>query len=98
MDTLVRRSGSNIPPEIVEAFKTNATGIPDYVTPDYLAESQNNVTNGGIVFLVVLAGIIYLLRAYGRLFVIKSFGIDDWLAGLSLVCLTLLISLTFTYS
>ena len=86
MDVLVRRSGSDIPWEIVEAFKTNATGIPDYVTPEYLAESQNHVTNGGIIFLVVFAGLIYLLRAYGRLFVIKSFGLDDWLAGFSLVC------------
>jgi hypothetical protein len=84
MDILVRRSG--ISAEIVEAFKTNATGIPAYVTQEYLAESQNNVTNGGIIFLVVFAGLIYLLRAYARLFVIKSFALDDWLAGFSLVC------------
>lgn len=86
MDVLVRRSGSDIPYEIVEAFKTNATGIPSYVTPEYLAESQNHITNGGIIFLVVFSGLIYLLRAYGRLFVIKSYGLDDWLAGFSLVC------------
>ncbi|KAH7323830.1 hypothetical protein BKA65DRAFT_75592 [Rhexocercosporidium sp. MPI-PUGE-AT-0058] len=86
MDVLVRRSGLDIPSEIVEAFKTNATGIPDYVTPEYLAESQNHVTNRGIIFLVVFAGLIYLLRAYGRLFMIKSFGLDDWLAGFSLLC------------
>jgi hypothetical protein len=88
MDVLVKRSGSTIPPEIVEAFRTNVTGIPEYVTPEYLAESQNHVTNGGIIFLVVFSSLIYLLRAYGRLFVIKSFGLDDWLAGFSLVCQT----------
>ncbi|KFX87167.1 hypothetical protein V490_08480 [Pseudogymnoascus sp. VKM F-3557] len=86
MDILVRRSGSGISEEIVEAFKTNATGIPAYVTQEYLAESQNHVTNGGIIFLVVFAGLIYLLRAYARLFVIKSFALDDWLAGFSLLC------------
>lgn len=86
MEVLVRRSGSDIPYEIVEAFKTNVTGIPDYVTPEYLAESNNHATNGGIIFMVVFGGLIYLLRAYGRMFVIKSYGLDDWLAGLSLVC------------
>jgi len=86
MDLLLRRSGSDIPNVIIEAFNTNATGIPGYVTMEYLAESQDHITNGGIIFLVVFSGLIYLLRAYGRSFVIKSYGLDDWLAGFSLVC------------
>lgn len=86
---LIPRSGSDIPPVIAEAFRTNATGIPDYVTPEYLAESQDATTIGGIIFLLVMAAVIYFLRAYGRIFVVKAFGIDDWLAGLSLVCHTL---------
>ena len=43
---------------------------------------------GGVLFIFFVAWISGLLRGYVRLFIVKKFGLDDWLALGSLVCPT----------
>ncbi len=76
---------NGIPQRILDAFKTNSTGIPAYVTPAYLAQTEDPTTAGGIVFLIIATLIVSIFRGYSRVSIIKNIGIDDWLALFSLV-------------
>lgn len=76
-----------IPKDILVA---NATGrIPDGITLSYLAESRDRPAIVGIIFTVCFAGLVMLVRLYARLVLVKKLGLDDALALLTMVCVSL---------
>ena len=57
----------------------------DKLSQDYLEENRDGDAAIPILFIGVLVTLILVLRCYGRLFVQKKFGLDDWLAVLTVV-------------
>lgn len=51
----------------------------------YTGDRRESIIGLQILF-VLCAGIIYGFRVYTRLFIVRSWGVDDWLMGLALVC------------
>jgi hypothetical protein len=68
----------------IEAAFANGT-VPDNITPEYLAETRDPPAIAALIFLIIFAGIIVSARCLSRLLIVKSFGLDDSLALLSLV-------------
>lgn len=67
---------------IAEAFSNgsiNTTAYP-YITPEYLSETRDPQAIGAIIFLLCFTAIVLLLRVFSRVFLVKSFGLDDGLA------------------
>ena len=76
-----------IPADILQAFAaSNHSGIPDGITPGYLAENRDHAPLAAIFFLFAIATILLILRSAARLLLVKQFGLDDWLAVLTVVC------------
>ncbi|KAJ9614132.1 hypothetical protein H2200_002268 [Cladophialophora chaetospira] len=63
--------------------------VPDGITAEYLKQSRDGPAIGAIVFLCILTALVVLSRCASRLFLVKSFGVDD---ALALVGLALLIA------
>ena len=59
--------------------------LPPGITLSYLAESRDRAPTTAIIFIGSFALVLALLRSYARLFLVKSFGVDDWLAIATLV-------------
>ena len=57
----------------------------DKLTQEYLEENRDGDAAIPILFLGVLVTLTLVLRCYGRLIIQKKFGVDDWLAVLTLV-------------
>jgi hypothetical protein len=72
---------------IVRAIASGA--VPPQITADYLMETRDHPAIVGLIFLAVLTGIVVGTRCVSRVFVVKGFGLDDYLALLSLVCFSL---------
>ncbi|KAF1345029.1 hypothetical protein BDV97DRAFT_379093 [Delphinella strobiligena] len=67
---------------IAEAFsdgRINTTAYP-YITPEYLSETRDPQAIGAIIFLLCFTTIVLVLRVFSRVFLVKSFGLDDGLA------------------
>jgi hypothetical protein len=64
------------------------------LAPDKMEHEESNlgpVLLGINITAVILAGITCLLRCYVRLFMLKAFGLDDWLMVISTVRTTKLV-------
>lgn len=78
---------ANIPPDILAA---QAAGkIPDDVSLGYLAESRDGPAKAAIIVLGCVAFITMMGRFYSRMKFVKKFGLDDYLAFLTMVFITL---------
>jgi len=67
-------------------------GVPDHITAEYLMENRDPPAIAALIFLTVLTGVIVGARCLSRVLIVKSFGLDDTLALLSLVNAPLIIS------
>ncbi|KAK4569801.1 hypothetical protein LTR86_002770 [Recurvomyces mirabilis] len=67
--------------------------LPDGTTAAFLEQSRDRATVIAILFIAALVYIIMALRCYARIFVLKHFGLDDWLAVLCLLPYTTFIVL-----
>ncbi|KAJ5552099.1 hypothetical protein N7494_001477 [Penicillium frequentans] len=70
-----------IPADILAA--NEAGRIPNGVSLEYLAQSHDHSALVGIVFMASVTGIVFILRLYARISLIKKTGLDDWLAILT---------------
>ena len=74
---------ANIPADIDSA---QAAGrIPSGISLDYLAQSRDQSAKIAILFVGCLTIVIVVARCYARIFLVKSFGLDDALAAFTLV-------------
>lgn len=66
-----------------------ALAKPDYVpagiTQAFLEQNRDQPAVVAILFIGVFVTLIVALRCHARVFIVKSFGLDDWLALLSMV-------------
>jgi hypothetical protein len=75
-----------IPADIQAKFAAaNQSSIPPGITPAYLAENRDKAPIAAIYFIFGLAVTLLLLRSFARIVLVKHFGLDDWLAVLTLV-------------
>ena len=72
--------------EAINAALARPGYLPDGTTAAFLEQSRDRATVIAILFITVLVYVIVALRCYARVFVLKHFGLDDWLALLCLVC------------
>ncbi|KAJ5793396.1 uncharacterized protein N7503_009374 [Penicillium pulvis] len=70
-----------LPANILDAHE--AGRIPNGVSLKYLAQSRDHSALVGIVLMACLTGIVFILRLYTRISLIKKAGLDDWLAILT---------------
>lgn len=56
------------------------------LTPEFLAQDRRPQARIGIGIVTALSGIIVLIRVYARWFMIRSFGWDDGLICIAMVC------------
>lgn len=76
-----------IPADILAA---DAAGdIPDGISLSYLAQSRDHPAIVGIIFMVCFTGVLMILRLYARFFLVKHSGLDDALAVLTMVSLSI---------
>lgn len=61
--------------------------IPSGITAAFLEENRDRASIIAILFVGLLVYVIMALRCYARAFVVMHFGLDDWLAILTLVSL-----------
>ncbi|KAK5115807.1 hypothetical protein LTR85_009401 [Meristemomyces frigidus] len=75
----------------------SALAKPDYVpagiTAALLEQNRDRSAVIAIIFVGALVYVIMALRCYARIFFIKHFGLDDWLACLTLIPYTAFIAL-----
>ncbi|KAH8651386.1 hypothetical protein BX600DRAFT_483779 [Xylariales sp. PMI_506] len=65
--------------------------VPSDITEAYLDESRDQQTIAGIIFVLTLTTICVLCRGLVRVYLVKRFGLDDWLAFFSLVLLAIFV-------
>jgi hypothetical protein len=73
----------NIPADIGAAAADGR--IPSGISLEYLAESRDQSSKIAILFVATLTFVLVVIRGCVRLFLIRSFGLDDTLALLTLV-------------
>lgn len=73
----------NIPANIGAAAADGR--IPSGISLEYLAESRDQSSKIAILFVAALTFVLVVMRGFVRLFLIRSFGLDDALALLTLV-------------
>ncbi|OKL55375.1 hypothetical protein UA08_09380 [Talaromyces atroroseus] len=67
-----------IPSDIAHAIAVG--NVPPGVPVSLLLDSRDGPTKIGIYFVFTLTFVFLLLRCYSRIFVVRKFGLDDWLA------------------
>ncbi|KAK5116780.1 hypothetical protein LTR62_007454 [Meristemomyces frigidus] len=71
--------------EAIQAALSKPGYLPAAVTADFLEQSRDHATVIAILFVGTLVLVIMALRCCARVFVTKHFGLDDWLAVLTLI-------------
>ncbi|KAH8705883.1 hypothetical protein BGW36DRAFT_19069 [Talaromyces proteolyticus] len=74
---------TDVPADIAHAFEVG--NIPPGITVEFLMESRDGPTKAAIYFLFFFTFALMLARCYSRIFVVRKFGLDDWLACLTLI-------------
>lgn len=59
--------------------------VPDGITAEYLKESRDKASIGGLIFVAVLTFLVVTARLFARGVLARRFGLDDGLAFVSLV-------------
>ena len=74
---------ANVPADIAHAYEVG--NVPAGITPEFLMESRDGPTKAAIYFLFFFTMAFMMARCYSRIFVVRKFGLDDWLACLTFV-------------
>ncbi|KAE8551382.1 hypothetical protein EYB25_005267 [Talaromyces marneffei] len=74
---------SNIPSDIANAYSVGH--IPPDITLATLLQSRDASSKTGIYVVFALSFIFLIFRCYSRIFVVRRFGLDDWLACLTFI-------------
>ena len=69
----------------IAAVLTKPNDVPAGITQTYLEENRDHPVVVAILFIGVFVTLVLALRCYARVFIIKRFGLDDWLALLTMV-------------
>ncbi|KAG9627689.1 hypothetical protein KCU98_g6450, partial [Aureobasidium melanogenum] len=64
-----------------------------YITPEYLSESRDGPAISGILAVYIITTVLLICRFTSRIFIVKSFGLDDSIAAFSWVCYTAFMAL-----
>jgi hypothetical protein len=59
--------------------------VPAGITQAFLEQNRDQPAVVAILFIGSFVTLILALRCYARVFIVKSFGLDDWLALLTMV-------------
>ena len=80
--------------DIVQAYAEGRvpTNI-SYITPEYLNESRDGPAIAGILAIYIITTILLVCRFASRIFIVKSFGLDDGIAAFSWMCFTAFMAL-----
>ena len=73
------------PMAVQPAITIDSSDIPLNITTEYLMETRDHSAIIALISVGVLTFIVVLTRCISRLFVVKSFGLDDGLAFFSVV-------------
>lgn len=88
IDTFLAFLSSHIKRIMVEALITTAIAagrVPTDIAVDYLEQNRNAPAIGALIFLAIITSIFVAARLFSRAFIVKKFGLDDYLALLCLV-------------
>lgn len=80
--------------DVVQAYA--AGRVPQnisYITPEYLSESRDGPAIAGILAIYIITTILLVCRFASRIFIVKSFGLDDGIAAFSWTCYTAFMAL-----
>lgn len=69
--------------------------VPSGLTADYLDQSRDKAAIIAIIVITILVSIVLLLRSISRIFLVKSFGLDDGLALFSYSLFITFVALCF---
>jgi len=69
----------------IEAALARPDYVPDGITAAFMAENRDRAAIIAILFVGTLVYVIMAFRCYARIFMMKHFGLDDWLACFTLV-------------
>jgi len=78
--------------ELVSLIESAGATI-SYITPDYLSESRDGPAIAGILAIYIITTILLVCRFASRIFIVKSFGLDDGIAAFSWACFTAFMAL-----
>ncbi|KAK4540017.1 hypothetical protein LTR36_009833 [Oleoguttula mirabilis] len=84
---------SPIDSQAIKAALARPNYIPLDITAALLEESRDKSAIVAILFVGALVYVFVALRSYARVFITKHFGLDDWLALLTLILYTAFIAL-----
>jgi hypothetical protein len=76
---------SPINSEAIEAALAKPDYIPPGVTAEFLEQSRDGPVVTGILFIGALVTVVMALRCFARVWIVKKFGLDDWLALITMV-------------
>jgi hypothetical protein len=76
---------SPINSDAIEAALSRPDYIPSEITASFLEESRDQPVVIAILFVGSFVTFILGLRCIARIFVVRKFGLDDWLAVITLV-------------
>ena len=71
--------------QAIQAALAKPNYVPPGVTLQFMEQNRDQPAIIAILFVGSLATIFVALRCYARLVIVKGFGLDDWLALLTLV-------------
>ena len=72
----------------ITAALATSSNIPSRVTAAFLRETRDEPAIIAILFVGAIVLVFASLRCWARVFIVKDFGVDDWLALISLVSVT----------
>ena len=72
-----------VEPAITAAIASG--NMPSTITANYLMETRDHPARIALTFVGALTFVVVLLRCISRLFLVRSFGLDDGLAAFSMV-------------
>ncbi|KAI5243074.1 hypothetical protein E4T42_07494 [Aureobasidium subglaciale] len=64
-----------------------------YITPEYLSESRDGPAIAGILAIYIITTVLLICRFASRIFIVKSFGLDDGIAAFSWACFSAFMAL-----
>jgi hypothetical protein len=64
-----------------------------YITPEYLSESRDGPAIAAILAIYIITTVLLICRFASRIFIVKSFGLDDSIAAFSWMCFTAFMAL-----
>ena len=69
----------------IKAALAKPNFVPPGVTMEFMEQNRDSSAVAAILFVASFVLVILVLRCYARVVIVKSFGLDDWLAALTYV-------------